>query len=137
VTRALDLEVSSFQFTDAGGLKVAAWVRDNTPTEAVFLTSTEHNQPVTSLAGRRVVCGYTGWLFTYGLDDYYVHQRDAYLMLSGQPGTDELVRAYHVEYVVIGPQERSGDARASDAYWSEHAEQVYSADGYSVYRVRT
>jgi hypothetical protein len=135
VTRALDLEVSSFQFTDAGGLKVAAWVRDNTSSEAVFLTASDHNEPVTSLTGRKVVCGYPGWLFTYGLDDYYGHQRDAYLMLSGQPETEELVQRYHVSYVVIGPQERSGEAHASDAYWSQHARRVYSADGYNVYEI--
>ena len=85
VGRALDLQVSSFEFTDAGGLKVASWVRENTGPDAVFLTASDHNQPVTALAGRRVVCGYTGWLYTYGLDDYFAHQRDAYLMLSGQP----------------------------------------------------
>ena len=52
-----------------------------------------------------------------------------------QPGTDALVDRYHVRYVVIGPQERNGDAHASDAYWSQHAQQVYSSDGYSVYRI--
>src|SRR5207249_3771540 len=66
VGRALDLQVSSFEFTDAGGLKVASWVRENTGPDAVFLTASDHNQPVTALAGRRVVCGYTGWLYTYG-----------------------------------------------------------------------
>jgi uncharacterized membrane protein len=136
VARALDLQASSFEFTDPGGLRVAAWVRGNTPTDAVFLTATDHNEPVTTMTGRKVVCGYTGWLFTYGLDDYVVRQRDDYLMLSGQAGSDQLVRQYHVDYVVIGPQERNGDAHASDAYWSLHGRQVYSADGYNVYRVR-
>jgi hypothetical protein len=135
VARALDLQASSFVFTDPGGLKVAAWVRENTPTDAVFLTATDHNEHVTSMTGRKVVCGYTGWLFTYGLDDYFVRQRDDYLMLSGQPGSDQLVRQYHVDYVVIGPLERNGDANASDAYWSLHGRQVYSADGYNIYAV--
>jgi hypothetical protein len=135
LARALDFQVSSVQFTDAGGLKVAAWVRDNTPQKAVFLTGADHNEPVTALTGRRVVCGYPGWLYTYGLNDYFERQRDAYLMLSGQPGTDALVGKYHVSYVVIGPLERNGDAHASDAYWLEHGRQVYSAAGYSVYRV--
>jgi hypothetical protein len=137
LARALDLQVSSIQFTDPGGLRVAAWVRDNTSPSAVFLTSADHNEPVTALTGRRVVCGYPGWLYTYGLNDYFQRERDAYLMLSGQPGTDGLLSKYRVEYVVVGPSERNGDAHASDAYWSEHGQQVYSADGYSVYRVNS
>jgi hypothetical protein len=135
LARALDFEVSAIPYTDRGGLRVAQWVRDNTPKNAVFLTSSDHNEPVTSLTGRKVVCGYPGWLFTYGLDDYVQHQADAESMLAGLSGSEQLVRKYRVSYVVIGPLERNGAAHASDAYWSQHAQQVYSADAYNVYQI--
>jgi hypothetical protein len=57
-------------------------------------------------------------------------------MLSGGIDADQLVRHYRVDYVVLGPQELAGPYDGSTAYWSAHGERVYSADGYTVYRIR-
>ncbi|PIT85157.1 hypothetical protein COU36_04900, partial [Candidatus Micrarchaeota archaeon CG10_big_fil_rev_8_21_14_0_10_59_7] len=56
-------------------LRVAEWVKANTSADALFLTSDAHNHPVPTLAGRRVVLGYRGWLWTHGLD-YSQQERD-------------------------------------------------------------
>ena len=135
LAREADFSVAAYRFTDTGGLHVAAWAREHTPAKAVFLTSTDHNEPIPSLGGRRVVLGYTGWLWSYGLSDWPAKEGDVGVMLRGGPGTGELVRRYHVSYVVIGPQERGGRNLASDSYWSLHGSVVYSDGGYTVYQV--
>ncbi|MGH3842007.1 MAG: hypothetical protein ACRDS0_11260, partial [Pseudonocardiaceae bacterium] len=107
--RASNYQISSVAFTDAGGVRVAAWVRDNTDPHATFLVAHEPNNPVAALAGRRVVLGHPVWLITYGIADYSTKESDVDRMLRGDPQTAKLVRHYHVDYVLIGPQERSDD----------------------------
>jgi len=133
LARASDFSVSSVQFTDAGGLKVAEWVRTHTSPDAIFAVADEHNSPVSTLAGRRVLVGYPGWLWTYGLADYVQKEADDKKILAGDPAALDLARKYGVDYVMIGPQEvpRGG----SRAYWDDHATLVYDDGEYAVYRV--
>jgi hypothetical protein len=133
LARASDYSVSSVQFTDAGGLHVAEWVRVNTPAKAVFAVADEHNSPIPTLAGRRVMIGYPGWLWTYGLPDYVAKGADLKRILTGDPSAPDLVRKYRVDYVMVGPQEipRGGNR----AFWDEHGTLVYDQEGYAVYRV--
>jgi hypothetical protein len=134
LARSLDWSVSSAPFTDAGGLRLAAWTRTHTEPHAVFLVAPEHNQPVPTLGGRRVVAGYAGWLWTYGLSDWLQRTQEVDRMLQGDPETPRLMRTYGVDYVVLGPQEVDG-RRASRAYWDAHGLRVYQDGGYVVYRV--
>ncbi|GAC1637670.1 MAG: hypothetical protein PVS3B2_04170 [Candidatus Dormibacteraceae bacterium] len=133
LARASDYRVSSVQFSDAGGLHVAEWVRGHTSPKALFAVADEHNNPIPTLAGRRVVIGYPGWLWTYGLPDYVAKGVDQKKILVGDPSAPELVRKYHVDYVMIGPQEIPRGA--SRAFWDEHGMLVYDKEGYAVYRV--
>jgi len=131
--RASDFEVSKVQFTDAGGLKVADWVRHNTKSDALFAVADEHNSPIPTLAGRRELIGYPGWLWTYGLADYVQKSADDKKILDGDPTAMDLVRKYGVDYVMIGPQEIPRGA--SRAYWDAHGARVYDDGDYAVYRV--
>ena len=133
LARASDLQVSAVQFTDAGGLNVAEWVRGHTSPTAVFAVADEHNNPIPTLAGRRVMIGYPGWLWTYGLPDFVNKGADQKRILAGDTTTPDLVRKYGIDYVMIGPQEIPHGA--SRAYWDEHGTLVYDKQGYAVYQV--
>jgi hypothetical protein len=133
LARASDFTVSGFQFTDSGGLKVARWVRTHTPPDALFVVADEHNSPIPTLAGRRELIGYPGWLWTYGLADYVQKGADDKAILDGDAATPALVQKYGVDYVMIGPQEVPRGA--SKAYWDAHATLVYDDGEYLVYRV--
>lgn len=135
LARASDFTVSSVKFTDTKGLQVADWVRQNTPADAVFAVADEHNNPIPTLSGRRVVVGYPGWLWTYGLGDFSKKGADELAMLRGDQNTPDLIDRYGVDYVLLGPQElappRSGDLD----YWSRHGTLVYSNEEYFVFKV--
>jgi len=122
------------QFTDAGGVQVANWAREHTDPTAIFLVAPAHNEPIPTLGGRRVMVGYGGWLWTYGLADWGPKTADAERMLRGDPATPQLLRRYGIDYVVIGPQELNG-VSANPAYFDGTARRVYSSGGYTVYRV--
>jgi uncharacterized membrane protein len=133
LSRASDFSVSSVEFTDAGGLKVAQWVRQNTSPYAVFAVADDHNSPIPTLAGRRELIGYPGWLWTYGLADYVQKGADDRRILDGDPAALDLVKKYGVDYVMIGPQEIPRGA--SRTYWDAHGTLVYDDGEYAVYRV--
>jgi hypothetical protein len=133
LARASDFSVSSVQFTDSGGLQVADWVRLHTSQTSLFVVADEHNSPIPTLAGRRILIGYPGWLWTYGLPDYVQKGADNKRILDGDPSTPQLVKQYGVDYVMIGPQELPRGA--SRAYWDEHGSLVYDNGEYAVYRV--
>jgi hypothetical protein len=135
LARASDFSVSAVRFTDSGGLRVAQWARDHTGARAIFVVADEHNSPIPTLAGRRELVGYPGWLWTYGLPDWQKKSADNKLILGGDESTPELLRKYGVDYVMIGPQEIAHGA--SRAYWDEHAVRVYDSDGYAVYRTKS
>ncbi len=134
IARAFDATQNRPQFTDAGGLQVAAWVRRHTPAHAIFAAAPAHNDPIPTLGGRAVAAGYAGWLWTYGLPDWVVRLDEQQRILAGEPDALELVRRRHVTYVVIGPAEVA--AGANSAYWLDHGTPVYTAGAYTVYRVR-
>jgi len=133
--RALDSSSASALFTGTGGLQVAAWAREHTDPRAVFLVAPVHNEPIPTLAGRRVMVGYPGWLWTYGLADWATRTHDAQVMLKGDPSTLDLLHRYQVDYVVLGPEDAA--IQGSNAgYFDQIAERVYASGGYTVYRVR-
>jgi hypothetical protein len=133
LARASDFSVSAVQFTDTGGLQVADWVRGHTSPEAVFVVADEHNSPIPTLAGRRVMSGYPGWLWTYGMPDYVQKGVDETRILDGDATAGDLVRKYGIDYVMIGPQELPRGA--SRPYWDTHGTLVFDNGEYTVYRV--
>jgi len=134
LARALDRTQMTALFIDSNGLAVAQWAREHTDPKAVFAVAPQHNEPVPALGGRRVVAGYGGWLWTYGLSDWVQKTDEERRILAGDPSTPDLLERDHVSYVVIGPQELAFGA--SPAYWAAHGDIVYQAGGYVVYRVR-
>jgi len=135
LTRASDPTVSSYQFIDAKGLQVAEWARQNTSPAAVFAVADEHNNPIATLSGRRILVGYPGWLWTYGLADFVRKGADQRLILQGAPNTADLVDKYGVGYVLIGPQELADPRNANIGYWDQNGRRVYTNGEYSVYKV--
>ena len=56
--------------------------------------------PVAALAGRKIALGYTGWLWTYGID-FSQTEIDTRKILAGDPQSSELLSKYSVDYIAI------------------------------------
>ncbi len=120
-----------YQMYSQEDLQLAQWVGANTPAGAVFLTSDYHLHPVPSLAGRSVVMGYRGWLWTHGID-YAPREKDVREMFSGSARETALLKKYGVGYAVIGESELR-DFNASEAFFDGHFQKVFVSQHYSVY----
>ncbi|HUY61431.1 MAG TPA: hypothetical protein VMW49_06095, partial [Candidatus Dormibacteraeota bacterium] len=91
---------------------VARVVRRSTPAGAVFLTEGQPNDPVSTLAGRPLVLGYAGWLWSYG-EPLSRRVPAVDTMWRGCPTrapcvATRLLRRYHVAYIEVEPGDYNG-----------------------------
>jgi hypothetical protein len=74
--------------------------------DALFISATNHDNPLSLLSGRRLYVGYEGWLWTYGIiaNDRIEEVREMY------KATDKgiaLIKEKGIDYIALGPQERA------------------------------
>lgn len=95
-----------YRIWSAEDIKIAEWVRENTPGESIFLTGSAHNHPILALSGRQIVMGYEGWLWSHGINWTRIIERknDVIAMYKGNY---TLTKEYGVDYVCVSPYEES------------------------------
>lgn len=119
VSRALQPWAYKVQMFDRTGLEIGQTVIDRSPPDSVWLTAQMVNNPVSVLGGRRVVLGYTGNLWSYGLE-FGQREEDVQAMFEGRPGTEQLLAKYGVDFVTIGPAERGDEGyKVNEAFYRE------------------
>ncbi|MGH3786622.1 MAG: hypothetical protein ACRDRG_08735 [Pseudonocardiaceae bacterium] len=96
------------QFASSADVALAGWVRANTAPGDVFIGTDKPNQPVATLAGRALVMGYRGWLYSYNLP-YAEREAAVVAALQGRI-TDPAVRKFDPEYLMVAAYE--------DKYWT-------------------
>ncbi len=122
-----------FQYADQFASKddeaVAAWVRENTGTDDVFLTTDRPNNPISALGGRPIVVGYIGWLFNFSIpyDERLAAVRAA---LAGRID-DPLVRRYAPDYLAV--QAYEGDEWTVDRDALGRLPVAFSNSSWTVY----
>src|SRR5262249_32247640 len=104
LTRVLRFNSEKHRIFTEYEVRVAEWLRDNTPKDAIVLAAPIFNQPV-MLSGRRVVLGYPGHVWSHGLP-LEKREQDVKAMSRGAPSAPELLHQYHVTYAVYGSRER-------------------------------
>lgn len=114
-------------------IALAERVRDETPADALFLTARQHNHPIHVLAGRRVVMGYPGWLWSQGYD-YEAREQDVRSIYAMSSSADELLGAYGIDYVVVGPVEQARLGAQSEQFRAIYRT-VIRTDDYEVFAV--
>lgn len=105
-SRSSCAEPPLYEIFGAKEQKAAAWIIKNTLSSDVILTGISHLNPVNSLAGRPVLMGYPGWLWSHGID-YAAREKDILEMYRGGDKTKDLLKKYGVSYVFIGSSERA------------------------------
>lgn len=93
--------------------RLAEILADQTPPRATFLTAMDiSNAPL--WAGRSIFLGFGGWMPNFGFD-HRTREADLKRMFTGAPGAEALLARYRIDYVWIGPAERSNFQ--ADARW--------------------
>lgn len=124
-------------------LYVGSWIEENTPKDAVFLTSDWPIHPVTTVAGRKSFLGYTGWLYTHGINfsDRLSAEKRIYAA-SNETEALSLLNQSGVGYVFIGPSEMSsGQYSVNQRFFASRLECIFNwtdpdyGNNYRIYKV--
>jgi hypothetical protein len=91
------------QFASPPDIEMAKWVTENTPVDAVFASTDRSNNPVSTLAGRRVILGYRGWLFSYNIP--YTERENAVKAALAGRTSDPALRKFGADYLVVNTSE--------------------------------
>jgi len=102
---------------------------------AVFAVGLQHNHPIPVLAGRRVVASYPAWVWSHGLSAEQ-RERDLRAVFALAPAATDLLAAYGVDYVVVGPNERE-QLGADPAAFEARYPRVLRTATYQVFAVRS
>ncbi len=125
--------VSEYQLLSPAQVEAAQFIGQNTPPDSVFLTSTDHTNPVSVLTGRNIVCGSSLYLYYHGID---TSRREAQLpeMYAGGEAFERGAREYGIDYVYISSSETSHYAVNED-YFSENYDLIYDRSGILIFQI--
>lgn len=98
--------VSSYQAFSSEAVEAGEFIRDHTEPDAIWLTGTQHLNPVSSIAGRTIVCGPDLWLYWHGFD---TSERRLDLMCFYESPEEyrEIPEKYGASYIYVSSYERS------------------------------
>ncbi|KKS33231.1 MAG: hypothetical protein UU93_C0001G0062 [Candidatus Amesbacteria bacterium GW2011_GWA2_42_12] len=124
---------NNWQFVDKEGLNLARFASHTCPDKR-WLTSDAHNYPVFTFAGRPVVMGYRGWLWTWGID-YSSLEKDVRQMFDNPQNSQSLFIKHNVSYAVIGSSEIHQYNNLNIEIWKKLYPIVYSSPSYNVFAI--
>jgi hypothetical protein len=122
---------SEVQVFSRDGVAFAEIVRQKTPPRSLILHAPTYNHPV-FLTGRRSLMGYAGHLWSHGIE-YGRREADVKRVYAGANDAEELLARYGVDYIVVGPLERTL-LSVNDAFFSRFTI-VAEASGYRLHVV--
>lgn len=117
VSRLLVPERTRIRLWTRQDQELALRIRQKTDPNAVFLTAPVHDHPVSALAGRKIVLGFPGNSWSWGIKGWDTRERDVHRMYKGGAESLMLLKQYKVRFVAIGDQERSAFPVINEPYF--------------------
>ncbi|MBO5501094.1 MAG: hypothetical protein J6A48_03645, partial [Clostridia bacterium] len=99
---------SGYQAYSAKDVAVGEYIRDNTPEHSVFVTGNQHLNPVSSLAGRTILCSSDSYLYYHGFDTTS-RRREIAAFYENPAENLRLLSQYGVDYIYVSSYERSAN----------------------------
>ena len=125
-----------YQTFNNDDLVMAEYIKEHTPSDAVFLTGTYHLNPVVTLSGRNIYVGSSLYVFFHGMDDDYFNRSENVKQLY-KASPDELVdfcKDNGISYVYVGENERNEHQPSEETL--SGLEEVFTVGSETLYRVK-
>lgn len=98
--------VSDYHAYSPQDIAAAEYVKENTPRHSVFVTGNQHLNPVSSLAGRTILCSSDLYLYYHGFNTG--ERRSEIASFYENPSANlDLLKKYQVEYIYVSAYERA------------------------------
>lgn len=111
----LRTDLHSYRMYSGEEVAAAAWVKNNTDTNALFVTGTNHNHWLFNLTGRQAVMTYPGWLWTHGYNYKDIEDDIATFIL--EPQQSDFGNKYKIDYVLLSKEQLESLPAASADWW--------------------
>lgn len=113
--------------------QMADYIKTTIPQNELILTGTDHRNPVDALAGRPVLVGYPGWLWSRGID--YSQREQEVKNFYFLPSTDNpLLKQFNIKYVLLDSQTIS-DFNADKNVFDKKFIILYHIGQYTLYKI--
>jgi hypothetical protein len=115
-------------------IEAGEFARSRLSPKALFLTGQYHNQPVLCLAGKPIVLGYDFWITAHGYKraKYDAIKKDVEAMYRGGTAAKALLQTYRVNYIYVGPKERT-DLMPNVEYFDSNYPVVFRNKDITIY----
>ena len=134
VTRIFNTQKTKINLWSRNDIELADVVIAKTEPRSLILTAAIHDHPVTALAGRKIIIGFPGNAWSWGLADWSQRETDVHTMFKGGPSF--LFNKYKVDYVLISPRERNFEPRLNEDYFAKNFTFVSGGPDYKLYQIR-
>ena len=98
--------VSDYQAYSERDIQTAEYVREHTPEHSVFLTGNQHLNPVSSLAGRTILCSSDLYLYYHGFNTG-ARRAEIAAFYEDPAANLDLLKKYQVQYIYVSHYERA------------------------------
>lgn len=113
--------------------KMAEFIKNNLAQQDRIITSTTHLNLVSSLAGRPVIVGYPGWLWTRGIS-YNNRESDLRKFYNDPEQNKYIAGKYNAKYVLLDPAGVS-DWHINKSIFDNEFNLLYKSGQYSLYQI--
>lgn len=98
--------ISDYHAYSPQDIQTAEYVKQHTPPHSVFVTGNQHLNPVSSLAGRTILCSSDLYLYYHGFNT--AERRAEIAAFYENPSENlDLLQKYQVEYIYVSAYERA------------------------------
>ena len=126
-----------------GDVAAIAWLRRHADDDAVVLESAGDDYSpagharISTFSGRPTVVGWAGHVLQWG-EDPGSRRADVTQLYraTDAAGARLLLESYDVDYVVVGPLERSDHGTSGESKWDELGTRVFERAGTTIWRIR-
>ncbi len=97
--------VSRYELFSKDEVEASEYVKHNSAPDALFLTAAHHNNAVSSLTGRNILCGTGSYLYFHGIDFEEREAEARALFETPSQCFNELKSKYGIDYIWLGNAE--------------------------------
>ncbi len=115
--------------------ELAENIKAKTPPQAVFLAAAIHDHPVVSLAGRKIVIGYPGNSWSWGLPDWNQREQDVHVMFKGGETAKSLWKKYGIDYIIVSDRERWNEKQLNEDFIAKNTELFLTEGTTKIYKI--